>query len=222
LKAYLHPNVILELTSQLSILTPFLRLETFKQFKGAALAGPVGKRVHIPAHKRGETVSYDNVRRLYPDIAQFYQSAELAELISGIVGAPVTTTPSYDQSSCSILAYTRPGDRIGWHFDHNFYKGRHFTALLTLVNTGAQPDQLSSARFLVERDGQEIYVPTPENTFVLFEGAEVRHAVSAQGEAETRIVLSMTFCTNPQATTLSDLQRRFKDVAYFGIRALWN
>src|SRR5262245_2819537 len=106
----------------------------FATLKNSLLSQPHGKRVHIPAHKRGVTIPYAAIRRGYPDIVSFYQSASLVGRISQAVGSPVLTMPCRDQSSCSVLIYERPGDRIGWHYDHNFYNGRHFTALLPLVN----------------------------------------------------------------------------------------
>jgi hypothetical protein len=133
----------------------------------------------------------------------------------------VQPTPLTDLSSCSLLIYDRPNDHIGWHHDINFYNGRHFTALLSLVNTDESGSSLSSARLLVVREGQEVVVPTPANTLVLFEGAQVYHAVTRLREQERRIVLSMTFCTDPSAGALQDLMRRSKDIAYFGLRALW-
>ncbi|HEX4997666.1 MAG TPA: hypothetical protein VFY29_05550 [Terriglobia bacterium] len=57
---------------------------------------------------------------------------------------------------------------------------------------------------------------------MLFEGARVYHTVTPLGPGEERVVLSMTFCTDPATTSLLNLQRRFKDSAYFGLRAIWN
>src|SRR5215475_9171193 len=177
-------------------------------------------RVNIAGHKRGATMSYRDVERLLPEISGFYQSNELCSRISGIVEAGVTTTPRRDQSSCSILVYDRPGDRIGWHYDHNFYNGRHFTALLPLFNEGAA-GQVSSSRLLVKENGNTRLIPTPPNSLALFEGAFVRHCVTALQHGERRVMLSMTFCTDPTTDRLKDLSRRIKDIAYFGVRALW-
>src|SRR5262249_46017771 len=130
-------------------------------------------------------------------------------------------TPLHDQSSCSILIYDRHGDRIGWHFDHNFYNGRHFTVLLPLVNEGPYAGTLSSCRLFVKESGEVRMIPTPPNCLVVFEGAYIRHSVTALPKHQRRIILSMTFCTNPSSTPTRDLLRRFKDIAYFGLRALW-
>jgi hypothetical protein len=179
------------------------------------------ERVHIPRHKRGATIAYETLRQIAPEVVTFYWSPEVLEVVSSLAKETVAPTPIHDQSSCSILIYDQPGDRIGWHYDWNFYNGRHFTALLALINRNASGTGPSSAQLLVRSPGGERVVPTPPNTFVLFEGAFVRHCVRPLGSGEMRVMLSMTFCTNPNASALKHTLRRFKDIAYFGPRALW-
>ena len=65
-------------------------------------------------------------------------------------------------------------------------------------------------------------VPTPPNTLIMFEGAKVFHKVTRLEEDELRVMLSMTFSTRPQSSLLKGTIRRFKDIAYFGVRALWS
>jgi hypothetical protein len=206
---------------RIAVIDNFTDAPTFDILKRSALRNRYAERVTIPGHKRGATISYGNIRNAYPEIARFYRSTALARRISRIVGDNIQRTPEHDQSSCSILVYSNPGDRIGWHFDHNFYNGRHFTALLPLVNESNRNEELSSARLMVNLDGREVEIPTPPNRLIIFEGARVRHCVTPQGENESRTMLSMTFCTDPGTTLLKDVQRRFKDVAYIGLRALW-
>jgi hypothetical protein len=121
-----------------------------------------------------------------------------------------------------VLYYTEAGDHINWHFDHNFYKGRHFTVLLSLVNKSAG-GKLSTSRLLwKDATGQVVPVDTAENTIVVFEGARVLHRVSPTDPGDVRVILSMTFCTDPRIGWFKETLRRFKDTAYYGVRALWD
>jgi hypothetical protein len=179
------------------------------------------ERSYLPLHKQGGTVAYETLRAHAPTAVALYQSEAMRQVIARIVGLDVETTPLTDKSSCSVLYYVKPGDHIGWHYDHNFYKGRHFTVLLPLANQGNGEGGLSSARLLVRRGEQERVIPTPPNTLVVFEGAKVLHRVTTLAEGERRIVLSMTYCTDPRNSRLQEAARRVKDTAYFGLRALW-
>lgn len=179
------------------------------------------ERSYLPTHKKGGTVAYETLCAEAPVIVALYRSEAMRELVSRIVGAPVVVTPVHDQSSCSILFYERPGDHIDWHYDHNFYRGSHFTVLLVLENHGHGQDGLSAARLLVKDTDGERVVPTPPNTLVVFEGAKVLHKVTPIAEGERRVMLSMTFCTDPTSSVVQGAARRIKDTAFFGLRALW-
>jgi len=194
---------------------------SFERLREAALRHRRTERNYVPAHKQGGTIAYEDLHTLAPEIVAFYQSDALRRLCSAVVGTALVPTPIHDQSSCSLLVYDRPRDHIGWHYDHNFYNGRHFTVLLSLVNRHLQEDRLSSAELMVRQGEDERVVPTPPNTLILFEGAKVLHKVTRLGEGELRVILSMTFCTDPSASALKGVLRRCKDTAFYGVRALW-
>ena len=185
-----------------------------------ALAG--SERSYLPGHKKGGTVAYETLIRTAPTALRLYTSPALRDRVSDIVGAGVVPTPINDQSSLSLLIYERPGDHIDWHYDHNFYRGRHFTVLLPIVNRGRTPGSISSTRFQVRAASGDIReFATPPNALLIFEGAKVLHKATPLGPGERRIVLSMTYCTDPRASVLQGIARRIKDTAFFGPRALW-
>jgi hypothetical protein len=93
--------------------------------------------------------------------------------------------------------------------------------LLSLVNRG-QGGGLSACRLERQLDGREIAIDLPENTLVVFEGAKVRHRATPTAAGDLRIVLSMTFCTDPAIGRVREFARRIKDTAFYGIRALWD
>jgi len=179
------------------------------------------ERSYIPTHKKGGTVAYESLFAKAPAIVALYHAPEMRELISHVVGEPVRPTPINDQSSLSVLFYEKPGDHIGWHFDHNFYRGRHFTVLLPVINEGSGPNGLSHARLQAKIDGRPTDIETPPNTLIVFEGARVHHKVTPILDGERRLVISMTYCTDPRANLVQGAARRIKDVAFFGPRALW-
>lgn len=206
----------------IAVVPDALPTAAFALLQEAALRHSRTERSYVPVHKKGGTIAYEDLHQTAPEIVAFYQSDDLRRLGSAIIGESVIPTPIHDQSSCSLLFYDRPRDHIGWHYDYNFYKGRHFTVLLPLVNRRLHEDRLSSAQLVIRQDEREIVIPTPPNTLIIFEGAKVYHKVTTLEEDELRIILSMTFCTSPQASLFKGVIRRFKDIAYFGIRALWS
>jgi hypothetical protein len=69
-------------------------------------------------------------------------------------------------------------------------------------------------------DGVVDTVATPPNTLVVFEGSRVFHRATAIGDGQERIILSMTFSTDPRIHPWKEAARRIKDTAYFGPRVL--
>jgi hypothetical protein len=216
------PERLPDFQQRIAVVPEPLPVTALKKLREAALRYASTERSYFPAHKKGGTVAYEDLHQRAPEVIAFYQSDYLRQLCSAVIGETVLPTPINDQSSCSLLFYDRPRDHIGWHYDYNFYNGRHFTVLLPLVNHHLQEDRLSSAQLVIRQDDQEVMIPTPPNTLILFEGARVFHKVTRLEENELRVILSMTFCTRPQASLLKGTIRRFKDIAYFGVRALWS
>jgi hypothetical protein len=199
----------------------FLPAGVFARLRGDILRLQMAERSFVPAHKKGGTIAYETLIAEAPSVVAYYHAPELMRFFSSVIQAEVSPTPVDDQSSLSVLIYDRPADRIGWHYDHDFYRGRHFTALLPVVNDGSAEGGLSHANLVARVDGREVEINTAPNTLVLFEGAVVRHKVTPIEAGERRIVLSMTCCTDPRADLWQAIARRFKDTAYYGVRALW-
>jgi hypothetical protein len=183
---------------------------------------PQLERSYIPGHKQGGTICYERLLRSAPRVIGLFQSELLRSWLSDLVGQVVYPTPVSDQSSCSLLVYNQAGDRIGWHYDHNFYRGRHFTVLINLINTGSMNGLSTSQLQQQHQDGRVDQFDTSQNTLVVFEGARVRHCATASSEGDLRMMLSMTFCTDPRTGPLKEAARRVKETAFYGLRALWD
>ena len=199
----------------------FLAAEQLASLQREVQALSGAERSYVPNHKKGATVAYKTLIEYAPCVTAFYHSEAMAAYISSLTDVAVRPTPLHDQSSLSILIYERSGDHIGWHYDHNFYRGRHFTALLPVVNCGDAADGLSHARLRAMIGDTEAELQTPPNTLIVFEGARVLHKATPLVAGERRVLISMTYCSDAHANLAQAVARRMKDTAYFGVRALW-
>jgi len=210
-------------SARLVAIEEFVSPTTLARLRDEALAAmPFLEPSYIPLHKKGNTLSYERILSQAPHLLGFYHDRAIHAWVSAVTGVAVQTTPVQDQSSLSVLCYRQAGDHIQWHYDHNFYRGRHFTVLLSLVNRSAAGG-LSHSR--LERqfaDGTVQSIAMPENTLLIFEGNRVRHRATPTEAGDLRIILSMTYCTDPRISRVKEVARRVKDVAFYGIRALWD
>jgi hypothetical protein len=179
------------------------------------------ERTYLPSHKKGGAIAYGSLIESAPAIIRLYHSYALRKLVSEIAGVSLRPTPLEDQSSVSVLVYDQAGDHINWHYDHNFYRGRHFTVLLPIVNHGRAEGSLSHAQLLARIGGNDRPIDTARNSLIIFEGARVLHKVTPIKDGERRILISMTFCEDTRASWSQEVARRLKDTAFFGVRALW-
>ena len=90
-----------------------------------------------------------------------------------------------------------------------------------MISTGHAADGRSHGETHARIGGEEIAVRAAPNMLTAFEGACVRHKATPVEAGELRLVLSMTYCTDPRARWWQGISRRVKDTAYFGVRALW-
>lgn len=224
----LHPELADQLTavfarSRIVTIPSFIDREHLERLRSEARENLCRvERSFIPGHKKGGTVAYERLHRHAPACVAFYHSPVIQQFVSQVVGVPVFPTPDQDQSSLSLLCYTEAGDHIQWHYDHNFYRGRHFTVLLPLINSG--PDgRLSQSEFQEQRSRFDIHThETAPNTLVIFEGARVRHRATPIGPGDERLMLSMTYSADPRNNSWKEFIRRVKDTAFYGLRALWD
>jgi hypothetical protein len=123
----------------LAVVPDFLPVARFAALAREAEQLVSPERSFVPAHKQGGTVAYETLIAAAPAIVACYHSAGLRDIVARLVGTAIRPTPINDQSSLSVLVYNKPGDHIGWHYDHNFYRGRHFTVLLAIQCGACRP-----------------------------------------------------------------------------------
>ena len=208
-------------SNRIAAVPDFLRAGQFANLQREVEALSGAERSYVPSHKKGATIAYETLIEHAPELTAFYHSEAMTAYISRMTGVAVRPTPLHDQNSLSILIYERSGDHIGWHYDHNFYRGRHFTVLLPVVNQGNAADGYSHARLKAMIGDAEAELQTPPNTLIVFEGARIMHKVTPLAAGERRVLISMTYCGDGRANLAQAVARRVKDTAFFGVRALW-
>jgi len=119
------------------------QLEALKEEAIRLISEGFALRYNFPPGKAGAAVSYGVLQRESPTLCDFY--SKFSATVSKRLQLPLVPTPKNDNSSLSLLVYSRIGDHIDWHYDLNHYKGRHFTVLIPLIVKGPVDSQLQVA-----------------------------------------------------------------------------
>ena len=206
---------------RLASISNFLPEESFQELRQEIQSISGGTRVDVLPNRKGHTISYEELRAAAPHVIELYTSPEYQAFISTVIHTPIQQTPLTDDNSLSILIYEKPGDKIDWHYDNNFYKGRRFTILLAIENRGGDENGLSAAKLWVRGKTKDTYIPTPPNTLIVFEGSKIYHRATQIKEGERRVLLSMTYCTDPRNSFIQHWGSKIQNAAFFGLKALW-
>jgi hypothetical protein len=179
-------------------------------------------RNYLPGHKQGGSVGRRTLDERAPFIAELYRSRALIEMLEGVAGERLQLSPPDDPHAYALYFYTRPGDRIGWHYDTSYYAGRRYTVLFGVIDR-------SSCRLDYElhtREKGAAVVPgsiqIPPGGLVFFDGDALRHRITPLGEGEMRVSLTFEYVTDPRIRRGWRLISNLKDaLGYFGFRQVF-
>lgn len=162
--------------------------------------------------RKGGAVPFPELRR-DPTFEALYTHPQFVRLVERASGsaAPLRPLPPAHGHACSLLVYSEEGDSIPYHYDRNYYRGRTFTVLLTLVNRDASALRPSANATCVWRDGADLCRSTAPNSLVVMHGQSVLHKAEPLGRHERRVVLSMVYSTDPSQSPLQAARQRVKD-----------
>jgi hypothetical protein len=188
----------------------------------AAVEGSINRN-YLPGHKQGGSVGRHTIDEQAPVIADLYRTAALLAWLEQLTGERLQLSPPDDPHAYALYFYTRPGDRIGWHYDTSYYAGRRYTLLLGVIDD-------SSCRLDYELHTREKgasvvsgSIKIPPGGLVVFDGDAVRHRITPSLAGETRVSLTFEYVTDPHMHPWWRLISNMKDAfAYFGFRQVFH
>jgi alkylated DNA repair dioxygenase AlkB len=179
---------------------------------------PQINRNYVPTHKKGGSVSYYTLRRETPSILALYESPMLKKFLSRLTERDLLRCPEDDPHACALYFYTEPGDHIGFHYDHSYYKGNRYTVLIGLVER-SQSCRLVARLYKGQpsREIREMRIPMEPGSMVVFNGDKLWHAVTPLEAGGERVILTLQYVTDQRMGPVKQLFSNMKDAfAYFG------
>jgi hypothetical protein len=179
-------------------------------------------RSWLPNIRSAQHVGWRALQRIAPLTSAIYRSPVFLDWMSALVGRPMLLKDPADDHACATYEYDRTGDHMKHHYDTcGCDENASYSQLLSLFDRSSQRvlvDLHTKDRKLIEH--REIQ--TPAGTLVVFCGSKVWHGVSTLGPGERRVILSMSYASDPSMPPWRRLYENVKDaVLYFGPGALW-
>ena len=174
-------------------------------------------RLRVLGYRRGGAASRHVLEREAPAVTALYRSPALRSFLSKLIDVPLLLAPEEDPHGCALYTYTRPGDRVGFHYDTSFYRGARYTVLIGLHDDSSARLHCRLHTRTPHRQIVELKVATRPGTVVIFDGDKLHHCVTPLGVGERRIVLSLQYVTRQDMGSLQRAVSNLKDaMAYFG------
>ena len=180
------------------VLDRFLTRPAVEEFlREVDLLTPGVSRDDVSGYKKEGSVNFSALQNQAPAILSLYRSPTLLTFLSRLVDAPLMLCPENDPHSCTLSYYKEPGDHIGFHYDTSYYKGKHYTVLVGLVERSEHCRLVARVRKRGKTEEiRETRIPMYPGTVVLFNGDKLWHAVTPIGKDEERITLMLQYVTS--------------------------
>jgi hypothetical protein len=178
-------------------------------------------RSRVPWVRAAQHLGWRTLQRIAPISVAIYRSPVFLDWMTALVGRPMLLKDDADDHACATYEYDRQGDGMQFHYDTcGCDEGASYSQLLSLHDTSTQ-------RLVVDlhkKDSKPVerrVLQTLPGTLVVFCGSKVWHGVTPLGRNERRIILSMSYASDPTMRPWNRLFELVKDaVLYFGPASL--
>ena len=156
-------------------------------------------------------LDYNGMAKCCPELLNVYFTDKLCRSAAAALGIEklYLNDPGIDVN-CIFLRKYVAGDHLAFHYDNNFSIGTRYSAVIPLHIT---PNNTSE--FIMMDDENRIQImPIPLGQGVVYNGWQIRHAITGQMEGEERIVVVVHLYDNPQMNTWGSLRKKARDMTY--------
>jgi NAD(P)-dependent dehydrogenase (short-subunit alcohol dehydrogenase family) len=177
----------------------------------------------LPFIRSAGHVGYRQLSARAPITVAVYRSPHFLDFMSRLTGKQLYLKSDQDDHACTTYEYTKSGDGMRFHYDTcGCEEEASYSMIVGLVDRSSQRLLCDLNKKNPGRPVTRVTLKTPPGSMALFCGSKVWHGVSPLGKDEHRVVLSLSYASNPAMPKPRRLAENVKDaVLYFGPSALW-
>lgn len=140
-------------------------------------------------------LDYKDIRECCPELLDIYFNKHLCDSAATALGVEklYLNDPAVDVN-CIFLRKYVGGDHLAFHYDNNFSVGTRYTAVIPLYVTANNTSEF----ILMDRENRIQIMPIALGKGVVYNGQQIRHAITGQVENEERIVVVVHLYDNPR------------------------
>lgn len=151
----------------------------------------------VPWHRAAGSIGYRRIQVDAPFTAALYRSRAMRDYVSALCGKPIQCKSDDDDHACTFYVYTRPGDRMSFHYDVcGCEDAASYSMIIGVVDDSTQKLLVELHRGDGARKRQSLRISTKPGVMITFAGSKVWHGVSRLGRNELRVTLGLAYATN--------------------------
>jgi hypothetical protein len=177
----------------------------------------------MPWHRAAGSIGFRRIQVEAPVTAAVYRSQVLRDYVSALCGKPIQCKPDDDDHACTFYVYSKPGDRMSFHYDIcGCEDAESYSLIIGIIDDSTQQLLVELHKDDPTRTAQSLRVSTKPGMMITFAGSKLWHGVSKLGRNELRVSLGLAYATN---NTFQPPRRRLVKVMadtffHFGIGSL--
>lgn len=156
-------------------------------------------------------LDYVGMKECCPEILDLYFNEETCKRAAVALGIPklYLNDPKADVNCIFMRKYVY-GDHLAFHYDNNFSCGTRYTAVIPVYVT-----ENNTSEFIIQdRENRLQIVKIPPEQAVVYNGWQIRHAITGQVKDAIRIVVVVHLYDNPAMNTWGRMRKHARDFTY--------
>jgi hypothetical protein len=165
-----------------------------------------GNKLSNPSASEGYKIVRDELKKYLPDVY-----ARIEKYVSTLEYEGMRPMDCDEEKYCWFLRlYNKDGHFLDWHFDNNFTSGLRYTFV---CNVFVSP--CNTSHFLTRDNRNRMRVVQSEpGSGVIYNGTDVKHAISSQTNDCVRIALIVPLYENANVTLLGAWRKWARGIMY--------
>jgi hypothetical protein len=154
-------------------------------------------RSAVPWYRAAGSIGYRRIQVEAPFTAALYRSKAMRDYVSALCGKPIQCKSHDDDHACTFYVYTKPGDRMSFHYDVcGCEDAASYSMIIGVIDDSTQKLLVELHRDDRTRKTQSLRISTKPGLMITFAGSKVWHGVSRLGRNEVRVTLGLAYATN--------------------------
>jgi hypothetical protein len=156
-------------------------------------------------------LDYTGIASCCPELLNLYFTKKFCKVAAAALGVKklYLNDPKIDVN-CIFLRKYVCGDHLAFHYDNNFAIGTRYTAVIPLYVTNNNMSEF----IMIDHKNRIQIMPIPKGKGVVYNGWQIRHAITGQIEGEERIVVVVHLYDDPRMNMWGKVRKQARDITY--------